>query len=88
MPKFQIKSPVQKPKGYRFDGVVIGHATTIPMEQLRYSVQIDASKSRAYVELIASEYDIPDEIRDELTRMVSNCDGMIHIFSEDQLELR
>lgn len=85
--KFKIGDKVRKVSGYRYDGVVIGaYITTIG--QTRYSVQIDAREQRRLVMEMSEACSFTDEMTEQLVRWVSNCDGMIHIFSEDQLVLR
>ena len=86
----KIKQKVQKPKGYRFDSVVIG-VNQNTVGQTRVCAQIDATEYRQKLDLWFANgwISVNDEsMRLELYKMVSNCDGMIHIFAEDQLENR
>lgn len=85
--RFSVGDMVRKVKGYRFDGVVVG-AYYNTAGQPRYSVQVDASDARRKVEEMANACSFTEEMLVELSQMVSNCDGMIHIFAEDQLENR
>lgn len=85
--RFKLGDKVRKVSGYRYDGVVIGaYITTVG--QIRYSVQIDAREQRRLVVEMSEACSFTDEMTEQLVRWVSNCDGMIHIFTEDQLEAR
>lgn len=85
--KFKVGNKVRKVSGYRFDGTVIA-AFKNTVGQIRYSVQVDATEARRLVQEMSDACSFTEEMTEQLTRWVSNCDGMIHIFSEEQLALR
>jgi hypothetical protein len=89
-PPLKVGDSVRKPKGYRFDSVVIGVNKTTE-GKIRIDAQIDASEFRKRLDFLigAGLIEVSNEaIKAELYQMVSNCDGMIHIFSLEQLEKR
>lgn len=87
MYKFNIGETVQKAKGYKYKGVVVGRYEV--EGGIRYDVQIDGKAAIARLHHLMQEHliAIPRvHTLMELENMLENCHGMIHIFSEDQLE--
>lgn len=86
MPKFKVGDRVRKVKGYRYEGIVIGVSKTT-YGDTRYDVQVDTHPALAKLDEMADAYSFTDEMKEELGRYIGNCHGMIHIFSEEQLEI-
>ena len=88
--KFKIGEVVRKTSGYRFVGVVRAAYEVEGGE--RYDVQVDgnifADEIRTMITTgaIAIEHS-SDVIENQLLEYASNCHGMIHIFSDSQLDI-
>lgn len=81
---FQPGDRVQKAKGYRYDGVVIGASQTTKGET-RYDVQVDSTTGIKRLRELDDKYRFTETEFGELYDLIDNCSGMIHIFSEEQL---
>ena len=83
--KFEIGDQVFKPKGYNFIGKVVSRYTVDGGN--RYDVQIDTTEAEVFVHGLRDKYGIENnEFEKLLTEYIINCDRMIHIFAEEQLE--
>lgn len=82
--KFQIGDRVRKINGYTFEGVVVSSYEV--EEGVRYDVQVDAKAAILDINEMSMAYSFTQEMTLQLIRHASNCNGMIHIFSEQQLE--
>lgn len=85
MHKFEIGQRVKKNKGYIFKGIV--RSVYEVDAGIRYDVQVDAQDAIKLVEYLAEKYHIGMQDVLNLHDWIMNCDGMIHIFAEEQLEL-
>lgn len=83
--KFNIKDRVEKTLGYIFRGIVVSRYQVKGGN--RYDVQVDAEPALQEIEILQEKYDIKDEDLTLLKNWVMNCQGMIHIFAESQLQL-
>lgn len=81
--KFEIGDTVYKPKGYNFIGKVVSRYEVEGGN--RYDVQVDASIFDPVIDRLLQE-DFSGELNTAIGLMAMNCHGMIHIFSEGQLE--
>lgn len=87
--KFKEGDKVKKAKGYSFIGVVRS-AYTVDGGN-RYDVQVDGKASVARLYKLLEEGAITIKSAKtliELEELLMNCDGMIHIFAEEQLVLQ
>lgn len=90
--KFKIKQRVRKKEGYIFEGVVMSRYLVNGQNKfvkggIRYDVKIDSEPFIKYLNDVAQVYGLPTEVHGYLARYINNGSGMIHIFSEEQLEL-
>jgi hypothetical protein len=83
--KFEIGDRVKKNKGYIFRGIVKSRYEVDG--GIRYDVQIDAQEAIRLVEHLSAKYKMSNDDVLELHGWIMNCDGMIHIFAENQLVL-
>ena len=85
--KFKEGDKVKKPKGYRFVGKIVGEGYKVEGGN-RYNVQIDGKEAVARLHELMREKKITMRAATliEVEEMLLNCHGMIHIFSEEQLE--
>lgn len=85
--KFRIGDRVCKVKGYSFVGVVVGRYRV--EGGVRYDVQVQAQHSIDRLYALMNDQKIKmtsAKALMEVEAMISNCDGMIHIFAEEQLK--
>lgn len=87
--KFQVGEVVKKSKGYTFVGVV--RARYEVAGGRRYDLQVDKEIFADEIRTMISTGAVvikhsSNEIEEALIEYTSNCDGMIHIFAEEQLE--
>lgn len=85
MYKFEIGERVKKIKGYIYRGIVKSRYEVDG--GIRYDIQVDTQDAIRLVEFLAKKYSMTNEDVLSLHGWVMNCDGMIHIFAEEQLEL-
>ena len=83
--KFKRLEEVRKPKGYNFDSTVLGTVQTTEGSN-RVIAQIDTKVAEVRTIDILNELGANDEQLREVLAYVGNANGLIHIFSEGQLE--
>lgn len=86
--KFNVGDIVRKKTGYTFIGKVV--SAYIVKGGNRYDVQVDAEMAVTFLnELMRTGKCKLTSAKDLMTleELLRNCDGMIHIFSEEQLEI-
>lgn len=86
--KFKIGDKVKKAKGYTFNGVIVSAYEV--GGGIRYDVQVDGKASIERIHELMREKKISiisAKTLIEIEEMLMNCHGMIHIFSEKQLQL-
>lgn len=76
--KFKIGDKVRKIKGYKFEGIIIGGATKLEKNRILYMVEIP-NEAITGITCVKCDYVFP--LYDQ------NCNGMVHIFAQDDLEL-
>lgn len=81
---FEIGEKVRKISGYVFRGIVVARYSVD--RGIRYDVQINAEEAVKYVEYLSDKYKMNEDDVYDLIGWVKNCDGMIHIFAENQIE--
>ena len=85
--KFKTGDKVQKSKGYKFNGVVVSGYVVEGGE--RYDVQVDGQDAIRDLRRMIAKEDVQvnsHKAQHDLEELLMNCDGMIHIFSDKQLE--
>lgn len=82
--KFEIGDRVRKIKGYHYDGVILARYVT--GEGNRYDVQVNGSNMIAPIEALGAKYGIDEAGMGLIHSINQRCNGMIHIFAEEQLE--
>lgn len=82
--KFSIGDRVKKKSGYLFEGIVRSRYE-VPGGN-RYDVQVHTEEAQATVITMAELDGWSKETEEQMLRWVNNCNGMIHIFAEEQLE--
>lgn len=83
--KFEIGDVVMKSKGYRYVGRVVSRYKV--EGGIRYDVQVDPMVFAEKVGELSITYRMSERHERFLREIVTNCNGMIHIFAEEQLEL-
>lgn len=76
--KFKIGDKVRKIKGYKFEGIIIGGGHKLDGERTLYMVEIP---NEAITEIICVKCSYMFPLYDQ------NCNGMVHIFAESDIEL-
>ena len=84
--KYRLGDRVQKIEGYKFIGRILARYTT--NSGIRYDVQVTGIDQLKDLHAILKNTGAINKVKDleKLVELVQNCAGMIHIFSEKQIE--
>lgn len=81
--KYKVGQTVVKKKGYKFSGKILARYET--ENGKRYDVMLDNSTATKVI-LDTLQYKLTEDEVAAITHALKNGQGMIHIFSEEQLE--